>query len=254
MHELNTENVKYKRSFILPPPPHSTHFSRGRGGTPQIRLAQPTAEADWPIPKWAAIIPASWRERERERDYCCFCAAPRHAPPPPFTGWGLCVLVLVGDITVHQEETACCSAPCGVARILSHEAGITDTAVLQAALLHNIVEDTITTFAEIELHFGQDVRNIVEKVTDDKTLPKMERKKQQIAHAPHCSHKAKLVKLANKLYNLRYLKRCTPEGWSEERVQEYFQWVSQVLRGLRGTNSFLEAKLDHLFIDQGIAV
>ncbi|XP_041435982.1 guanosine-3',5'-bis(diphosphate) 3'-pyrophosphohydrolase MESH1-like isoform X3 [Xenopus laevis] len=152
------------------------------------------------------------------------------------------------------EKTPYINHPLGVARILSHEAEITDTAVLQAALLHDTVEDTNTTFAEIELHFGQDVRNIVEEVTDDKTLPKMERKKQQIAHAPHCSHKAKLVKLADKLYNLRDLKRCTPEGWSEERVQEYFQWASEVVRGLRGTNSILEAKLDHLFIDQGIAV
>ena len=53
---------------------------------------------------------------------------------------------------------------------------------------------------------------IVREVTDDKTLAKEERKRQQIEHAPHSSHKAKLVKLADKLYNLRDLNRCTPQG------------------------------------------
>ncbi|CAI9551050.1 unnamed protein product, partial [Staurois parvus] len=99
-----------------------------------------------------------------------------------------------------------------VARILSHEAGISDIAVLQAALLHDTVEDTDTTFLEIEEKFGQEVRKIVEEVTDDKTLPKMKRKQLQIEHAPHRSHKAKLVKLADKLYNLRDLNRSTPNG------------------------------------------
>ena len=57
------------------------------------------------------------------------------------------------------------------------------------------------------------------EVTDDKSLPKLERKRLQIEHAPHISHKAKLVKLADKLYNLRDLNRSTPEGWSQERVK-----------------------------------
>lgn len=56
------------------------------------------------------------------------------------------------------------------------------------------------------------VARIVQEVTDDKSLPKQERKHQQVAHAPHCSHQAKLVKLADKLYNLRDLNRCTPVG------------------------------------------
>ncbi|XP_053320705.1 guanosine-3',5'-bis(diphosphate) 3'-pyrophosphohydrolase MESH1 isoform X1 [Spea bombifrons] len=152
------------------------------------------------------------------------------------------------------DKTPYINHPIGVARILSREAGITDTAVLQAALLHDTVEDTDTTFLEIEERFGLEVRRIVEEVTDDKTLPKMERKRQQIEHAPHCSYKAKLVKLADKLYNLRDLNRSTPEGWTKERVQEYFQWASEVVKGLRGTNAVLEKSLHQLFMDRGIAV
>uniref|UniRef100_A0A8C6G0C3 Guanosine-3',5'-bis(diphosphate) 3'-pyrophosphohydrolase MESH1 n=1 Tax=Moschus moschiferus TaxID=68415 RepID=A0A8C6G0C3_MOSMO len=110
------------------------------------------------------------------------------------------------------EGTPYINHPIGVARILTHEAGITDIVVLQAALLHDTVEDTDTTLDEVELHFGDQVRRLVEEVTDDKTLPKLERKRLQVEQAPQSSPGAKLVKLADKLYNLRDLNRCTPEG------------------------------------------
>uniref|UniRef100_A0A673B0M7 Guanosine-3',5'-bis(diphosphate) 3'-pyrophosphohydrolase MESH1 n=1 Tax=Sphaeramia orbicularis TaxID=375764 RepID=A0A673B0M7_9TELE len=102
--------------------------------------------------------------------------------------------------------------PIGVARILSHEGGITNIQVLQAALLHDTVEDTNTSPAELQAQFGATVAGIVQEVTDDKSLSKQERKRLQVEHAPHCSHEAKLVKLADKLYNLRDLNRCTPVG------------------------------------------
>ncbi|XP_029431003.1 guanosine-3',5'-bis(diphosphate) 3'-pyrophosphohydrolase MESH1 isoform X2 [Rhinatrema bivittatum] len=150
------------------------------------------------------------------------------------------------------EGTPYINHPIGVARILSHEAGVTDTAVLQAALLHDTVEDTDTTFLEIEEKFGKEIRQMVEEVTDDKTLPKRERKRLQIEHARHCSQGARLVKLADKLYNLRDLNRCTPTGWTKKRVQEYFVWASQVVKGLRGTSPVLEEKLDQLFMERGV--
>ncbi|XP_036950444.1 guanosine-3',5'-bis(diphosphate) 3'-pyrophosphohydrolase MESH1 [Acanthopagrus latus] len=150
------------------------------------------------------------------------------------------------------EQTPYINHPIGVARILSHEGGITDIEVLQAALLHDTVEDTDTSPAELEAKFGPIVARIVQEVTDDKSLPKQERKRQQVEHAPHCSQQAKLVKLADKLYNLRDLNRCTPVGWSTERVQEYFLWACAVVKGLKGTNSALEEKLEELFRQRGV--
>ncbi|XP_059801916.1 guanosine-3',5'-bis(diphosphate) 3'-pyrophosphohydrolase MESH1 [Hypanus sabinus] len=150
------------------------------------------------------------------------------------------------------EQTPYINHPLGVSRILSHEAGVTDVVILQAALLHDTVEDTDTTLEEIEEQFGEKVRSIVAEVTDDKSLPKAARKKLQIQHAPHCSREAKLVKLADKLYNLRDLKRCTPKGWTEERVEEYFTWASKVVAGLRGTSQALENSLDALFKERNI--
>ncbi|KAL2300886.1 hypothetical protein Nmel_013780, partial [Mimus melanotis] len=154
---------------------------------------------------------------------------------------------------LDPEGTPYINHPIGVARILAHEAGVTDIVVLQAALLHDTVEDTDTTFSEIEEWFGAEVRSVVEEVTDDKTLPKMERKRLQIEHAPICSRRAKLVKLADKLYNLRDLNRCTPRGWSAERVQEYFRWAARVVSGLRGTSAALEEALQRLFEERGVA-
>ncbi|KAI5237262.1 guanosine-3',5'-bis(diphosphate) 3'-pyrophosphohydrolase MESH1 [Manis pentadactyla] len=152
------------------------------------------------------------------------------------------------------EGTPYINHPIGVARILTHEAGVTDIAVLQAALLHDTVEDTDTTLEEVELHFGEQVRRLVEDVTDDKTLPKLERKRLQVERAPRSSPGAKLVKLADKLYNLRDLNRCTPEGWSERRVQEYFEWAAQVVKGLQGTNKQLEEALRQLFKERGLTL
>jgi guanosine-3',5'-bis(diphosphate) 3'-pyrophosphohydrolase len=119
--------------------------------------------------------------------------------------------------------------------------------VLLAAILHDTVEDTDTTFEEIESNFGRRVREIVEDVTDDKTLPKEERKRLQVVNAPHKSREAKLVKLADKLYNLRCLVEYCPVGWTQDRRKKYFEWAEQVCEGLWGVNPQLEEKLKEIF-------
>ncbi|NWX02586.1 MESH1 pyrophosphohydrolase, partial [Caloenas nicobarica] len=120
--------------------------------------------------------------------------------------------------------------------------------------INHPIEDTDTSFSEIEELFGAEVRRVVEEVTDDKTLPKAERKRLQVERAAGSSPRAKLVKLADKLYNLRDLNRCTPEGWSSERVQEYFRWAARVAAGLRGTSPPLEAALRRLLGERGLAL
>ncbi|CAO1420582.1 unnamed protein product [Diamesa serratosioi] len=153
---------------------------------------------------------------------------------------------------MNPEKTPYINHPIGVANILSEEGDVSDLEVLMAALLHDTVEDTETTVKEIEEHFGKEIRKIVEEVTDDKTLPKMERKQLQIDHACTSSPKAKLVKLADKLYNLRDLQKSTPVGWTKERSDEYFVWAKKVVDNLRGTNKKIEEALDVVFKAQGM--
>lgn len=150
------------------------------------------------------------------------------------------------------DKTPYINHPIGVAEILTEEGGINDVDILCAALLHDTVEDTDTSFEEIEELFGKVVRDYVDEVTDDKTLEKMERKRLQVVNAPKKTPGAKQVKLADKLYNLRDLNRCTPDGWDEERVVNYFKWAKQVVDGLRGANAALESKLDELFLARGV--
>ena len=137
--------------------------------------------------------------------------------------------------------------PLAVAECLA-TAGIEDSDILAAALLHDTVEDTDTSLSEIEYLFGQRVASIVAEVTDDKSLPKAERKLRQIASAPTKSHEAKLVKLADKICNLRDLRDCPPD-WSEERINAYHRFARDVYRGLRGTHADLDEAMERLILE-----
>lgn len=130
--------------------------------------------------------------------------------------------------------------PLEVASILANVAGVTDLTTLVAALLHDTVEDTGTKPEEIEALFGRPVRLIVAEVTDDKTLPKPERKRLQIEHAPTLSAPAKMIKISDKICNIREVARRPPEDWSLERRREYLDWAEKVVAQCGRVNNGLE--------------
>jgi guanosine-3',5'-bis(diphosphate) 3'-pyrophosphohydrolase len=134
--------------------------------------------------------------------------------------------------------------PIALASCLASEGAVTETAVLVAALLHDTVEDTDSTPAELVEQFGPRIGGIVAEVTDDKSLPKAERKRLQVDHAPHLSREARLVKLADKICNLRDVADSPPPDWELARKREYFDWARQVVDGLRGASPQLEATFD----------
>ena len=140
--------------------------------------------------------------------------------------------------------------PIALANVLANEGGIANEDVLCAAILHDTVEDTETTEQELIETFGIKIASIVMEVTDDKSLPKAERKLKQIEHAAHSSHEAKLVKLADKISNLRDLISAPPADWERARIAEYFVWAANVVSGIRGTNITLEKIFDDL-LDKG---
>lgn len=140
--------------------------------------------------------------------------------------------------------------PIALADALVNEGGVTDTEVLCAALLHDTVEDTDTTPDELAAAFGERIARIVAEVTDDTRLPKEDRKRLQIEHAPHLSRAAKLVKLADKLCNLRDVDARPPFKWDVARRREYFDWARQVVDGLRGTHPGLEKAFDDAYLQR----
>jgi len=115
---------------------------------------------------------------------------------------------------------------------------------LLAAILHDTVEDTKTTKDELEEKFGPEVRDLVMEVTDDKKLSKPERKRLQIEHAPLRSAKAKLIKLGDKIANVRDVTKDPPVDWTMARRREYLDWTEKVVEGCRGTNAALERCYD----------
>ena len=138
--------------------------------------------------------------------------------------------------------------PIALAQVLAAEGGVSDIEVLAAALLHDTIEDTDTTGEELEREFGSRIASIVAEVTDDTALPKADRKRLQIEHAGRLSEGAKLVKLADKICNLRDVADRPPAKWDLQRRQEYFDWAKKVIDGLRGAHPKLEAAFDAAYL------
>lgn len=145
-----------------------------------------------------------------------------------------------------NDEAPYINHPLEVANLLANVGKVEDYDVLIAAILHDTVEDTETTREEIAENFGETVAKMVMEVTDDKSLPKAERKQKQIEHAPHLSHGAKQIKLGDKISNIRDVVENPPDGWSDQRRREYVEWGEKVINGLRGANADLETHFDVL--------
>lgn len=137
--------------------------------------------------------------------------------------------------------------PIALANVLVDEGDVHDPVVLCAAILHDTIEDTETTAEELEREFGAHITSVVLEVTDDKNLEYKERKQQQVDHAPHLTQQAKLVKLADKICNVRDILGHPPSSWSLQRKQNYFDWSANVVAGLRGANPRLEVAFDALY-------
>lgn len=139
--------------------------------------------------------------------------------------------------------------PIQVAEVLATIGRIDDLTTLVAAILHDTIEDTDTSRADVEELFGREVANVVVEVTDDKTLPKQERKRLQVEHSPHRSDRAKQIKIADKTCNVRDIGLRPPADWDEDRRREYFEWAQKVVDGCRGVNAELEAYFDKCVAD-----
>jgi guanosine-3',5'-bis(diphosphate) 3'-pyrophosphohydrolase len=184
---------------------------------------------------------------------------PHVSPLPPESlssddGLGLVLKAVAFAASKHRDQrrkdadaSPYINHPIALAEVLWAEGRVRDPAVIAAALLHDTIEDTETRLDELAGAFGAEVAAIVEEVTDVKWLKKRSRKVLQLARASRASSGAKLVKLADKICNLRDIIASPPAGWSLERKQEYFDWAKSVIEQIRGTNARLERRFDQLY-------
>jgi (p)ppGpp synthase/HD superfamily hydrolase len=135
-----------------------------------------------------------------------------------------------------------------VAMLVAEATDGADPNLIVAALLHDTIEDQGVTREEIAAQFNDDVADLVE-VTDNKKLSKAERKRLQIKHAPKLTPRAKILKLADKISNLRSLATSPPADWPPQRRADYVIWTTDVVRGLRGASDLLEQKFDRAAAD-----
>jgi len=131
-----------------------------------------------------------------------------------------------------------------VAALLAESLESPDAALVAAGWLHDTVEDTDTEREDLVQHFGEDIAELVSEVTDDKSIPKAERKRLQVENASHKSPRARMLKIADKTSNIRSLLVSPPDDWERDRLIDYVDWAESVVAGCRGVNARLDALFD----------
>jgi guanosine-3',5'-bis(diphosphate) 3'-pyrophosphohydrolase len=179
-----------------------------------------------------------------------------HPSPITAAGEGLPLILRALDFAAlkHRDQrrkdaqaSPYINHPIALANVLVHEGGVSEPVVIAAALLHDTLEDTQTTAGELRAAFGDAITRVVEEVTDDKSLLKAERKRLQIEHAAAISREAKLVKLADKICNVRDVAHHPPAKWDLARRREYFEWAKAVVDRMRGVHPGLERRFDEAY-------
>jgi (p)ppGpp synthase/HD superfamily hydrolase len=135
---------------------------------------------------------------------------------------------------VHQRRKGSAQEPyinhlLEVASLVTQATDGAEPDVVIAALLHDAIEDQDVTSEMIASGFGKHVADIVMQVTDDRLLPKEERKRLQIETALKKSREAKLIKLADKISNVRAVTISPAIGWPVQRRLDYIDWAKQVV-------------------------
>lgn len=127
-----------------------------------------------------------------------------------------------------------------VAAHLAHSSRADDGILLAAGFLHDTVEDTETSPAELRALFGPEVASVVAEVTDDKLLRKEERKRLQVDGITHKSRRAQFLSVADKIANVASIVRSPPMDWTRRRMAEYGDWSESVVVQVRGLDPYLD--------------
>lgn len=116
---------------------------------------------------------------------------------------------------------------------------------IQLALLHDTLEDTSTTFAEVSTEFGDAIARGVLALTKNDALPKAEKMTDSLSRIKQLPIEVWAVKLADRITNLQ----APPGHWSNSKKSEYRQEAIILLHELKGGNAYLEKRLSEKIVD-----
>ncbi|MFM8594102.1 MAG: HD domain-containing protein [Chloroflexota bacterium] len=136
--------------------------------------------------------------------------------------------------------------PIEVAKLVSEATGGNDEILIAAAVLHDTIEDTDASYDDLFEEFNREVADLVAEVTDDTRLPGATRKASQIADMPKKSDRAKMIKMADKISNLRSIRDSPPASWTDEKKRNYIEFSSSVVNGARDANECLAMEFDRI--------
>ncbi|MGE3230171.1 MAG: bifunctional (p)ppGpp synthetase/guanosine-3',5'-bis(diphosphate) 3'-pyrophosphohydrolase, partial [Hyphomicrobium sp.] len=126
-----------------------------------------------------------------------------------------------------------------------------DDATIVTALLHDVIEDTDTTRAEIDQLFGPEIGALVDGLTKIKKLDLVSKKAEQAENfrklliAISSDIRVLLVKLADRLHNMRTLEHMKPE--SRKRASEETLEIYAPLAGRMGMQALRDELEEHAF-------
>lgn len=115
---------------------------------------------------------------------------------------------------------------------------------IQCALLHDTLEDTAVTYAELVENFGQTVADGVSALSKDASLPKAKQMEDSLLRICQQPREVWLVKLADRTSNLQYV----PPHWSADKVQAYRSQAWMILEMLGTASPALAQRLaEHIW-------
>ena len=118
---------------------------------------------------------------------------------------------------------------------------------VQVALLHDTIEDTFTTFGELETEFGTDIAKAVQALSKNTDLPEEQQMNDSLKRIKSMSPEVWAVKLADRITNLQ----PPPPHWDKERKIKYREEAKIILSELKDGNEFLARRLERKIEEYG---
>lgn len=110
---------------------------------------------------------------------------------------------------------------------------------VQCALLHDTIEDTDATFADVAAAFGDDVAHGVQALSKDAALPKADRMADSLRRIRARPHAVWMVKLADRITNLG----PPPPAWSRDKCRAYRDEAIVIADALGEASRYLDARI-----------